>query len=101
MILFLFPLIFFVSCCVTDRVMVLFTSWQPPPMTEEEKRERREAALKAAEARTKDWDKRLNKGRQASSKKETANGVSCSSGYPAFVAWPYFFFSPFDEIKCG
>ncbi|CAN0157770.1 unnamed protein product [Scytosiphon promiscuus] len=42
-------------------------------MTEEAKAERREAALKAAESRTKDWDKRLNKGRQATQSKSTTN----------------------------
>ncbi|CAM9431207.1 unnamed protein product, partial [Discosporangium mesarthrocarpum] len=42
---------------------------QPPPMTEEEKADRREAVLKAAEARTKNWDKRLQKGRQATNAK--------------------------------
>lgn len=48
---------------------------QPPPMTAEAKAERREAALKAAESRNKDWDKRLNKGREASlTKPKGANG---------------------------
>lgn len=45
-------------------------------MTNEAKTERREAVLKAAEARTKNWDKRLNKGRQASQAKTTTNGVN-------------------------
>ncbi|CAM9547042.1 unnamed protein product [Ectocarpus fasciculatus] len=49
---------------------------QPPPMTAEAKAERREAALKAAESRTKDWDKRLNKGRQASQTKSGTGGVT-------------------------
>eukprot|EP00904_Undaria_pinnatifida_P004058 jgi/Undpi1/13653/HiC_scaffold_9.g03307.m1 len=48
---------------------------QPPPMTAEAKAERREAALKAAESRTKNWDKRLNKGRQASQAKTASDGV--------------------------
>ncbi|CAN0339798.1 unnamed protein product [Ascophyllum nodosum] len=38
-------------------------------MSEEEKAQRREAALKAAESRTKDWDRRINKGRQATQAK--------------------------------
>lgn len=46
------------------------------PMTDKAKAERREATLKAAEARTKKWDKRLNKGRQASQAKTTTDGVS-------------------------
>ncbi|CBJ30220.1 conserved unknown protein [Ectocarpus siliculosus] len=49
---------------------------QPPPMTAEAKAERREAALKAAESRTKDWNKRLNKGRQASQTKSGTGGVT-------------------------
>ncbi|CAM9252295.1 unnamed protein product [Ectocarpus sp. 8 AP-2014] len=49
---------------------------QPPPMTAEAKAERREAALKAAESRTKHWDKRLNKGRQASQIKSGTGGVA-------------------------
>lgn len=49
--------------------------FQPPPMTAEAKAERREAALRAAESRTKDWDKRLNKGRQASQTKSGTGGV--------------------------
>lgn len=44
-------------------------------MTEEEKAERRQAALKAAESRTNDWNKRLNKGRQATQTKSATNGV--------------------------
>ncbi|CAM9111995.1 unnamed protein product, partial [Choristocarpus tenellus] len=47
---------------------------QAPPMTEEEKEERRKAALKAAEARTKNWDKRLQKGRQATQAKAPGEG---------------------------
>ncbi|CAM9652590.1 unnamed protein product, partial [Hapterophycus canaliculatus] len=42
-------------------------------MTAQAKAEQREAALKAAESRTKDWDKRLNKGRQATQSKSTAS----------------------------
>lgn len=52
-----------------------FVRTQPPPMTEEAKAERREAALRAAEARTKNWGKKLNKGRQASQTKDVSNGV--------------------------
>lgn len=53
----------------------LFICNQPPPMTEEAKAERREAALKAAESRTKDWGKRLDKGRQASQTKTATTEV--------------------------
>lgn len=49
-------------------------------MTAEAKAERREAALKAAESRTKNWDKRLNKGRQASQAKTASDGVSGRAG---------------------
>lgn len=45
-------------------------------MTAEEKADRREVALKAAESRTKVWDKRLNKGRQASQAKTAGQEVS-------------------------
>lgn len=48
-------------------------------MTEEAKAERREAALKAAESRTKDWGKRLDKGRQASQTKSTTAEVRIST----------------------
>lgn len=45
------------------------------PLTEEEKEERRQAALKAAESRTNDWNKKLNKRRQATQTKSATNGV--------------------------
>lgn len=48
---------------------------QPPPMTEEEKMERREAALRAAESRTNNWNKQINKGRQATHLKEAKSEV--------------------------
>ncbi len=51
---------------------------QPPPMTEEAKSERRQAALRAAESRTKGWDKRLNKGRQATQARSATSEVSLS-----------------------
>lgn len=51
----------------------------PPRMTEEEKAERREAALRAAESRTKRWDKKLNKGKHATQLREATNEVSGAS----------------------
>lgn len=70
---------------------------QPPPMTAEAKAERREAALKAAESRTKDWDKRLNKGRQATQSKSTSTSeVSAWWGSPPCRTPQVLFFHNMD-----
>ena len=68
---------------VSNRATLKPNAWEtqgtrapPPTMSEEEKAQRREAALKAAESRTKDWDRRINKGRQATQAKSATKDVS-------------------------